>query len=275
MRAGTNDIERAIGRVVRARQMGKHQATYARVLQRRGELRGLLVGEVTERPQDAPLQPRWVWSRPKQLGAMVRFEQNEIAFGEKGAQIPRDVAEVRRDCEAAVAGRNPQRNVRSVVRDGQRFDYEWTKGYGFPRHVAAHFETTPRSPQQRSVVCKERRTKRARERQSVRGMIAVIVRDEQAERSPGRHQVAAERAHLPDGTRRIHSRIDEKALAAGLDDKAVAVRATSKDPDFHATGVLRAAKERRHRRTRRHEGRKRAARDGGRAKIAGVLRQWV
>jgi hypothetical protein len=49
---------------------------------------------------------------------------------------------------------------------------------------------------------------------------------------------------LPYGTRRIHSRIDEKALAAGLDDKAIAARAASEDPNFHATGIPCAIRRR-------------------------------
>ena len=78
----------------------------------------------------------------------------------------------------------------------------------------------------------------------MRGVIAVIVRHEQPERGPWHHQVAAERAHLPNGTRRIHPRVDEKALTTGLDDQAIAGRAASEDPNFHATGIPCAIRRR-------------------------------
>ena len=145
---------------------------------------------------------------------MVRFEQDDVAFGKEKTQIPLHVAEIRCDGEATVASRNPKRNVRCVVRNRKSFDYERTKRNGFPWRVTAHMNTTPGALQQSPVVSKEWRAESAREWQSVRRMIAMIVGDEQAEGTSRRHQVAAERAHLPYGAGGIHARIDDQPLAA-------------------------------------------------------------
>jgi hypothetical protein len=145
---------------------------------------------------------------------MVRFEQDNVAVGKEETQIPRHVAEIRGDGEAAVASRNPKRNVRCVVRNRKGFDYERTERNGLPGRVTAHLNATPGALQQSPVVSKEWRAKSARKWQSVRRMIAMIVGDEQAEGTPRRHQVAAERAHLPYGAGGIHARIDDQPLTA-------------------------------------------------------------
>jgi hypothetical protein len=59
----------------------------------------------------------------------------------------------------------------------------------------------------------------------VGGVVAMMVRDEKAQRRTSRDEIRAEGAHPLGRAYRPHPRVDEEALTVGFDDQAVAAGA--------------------------------------------------
>jgi len=166
--------ERALGGVVRPRQVGEHQPRDARVLERGRELGGLFVGEVPQRARHAALEPGRIRPRFEHRRAVVRLEHHEVAPLEQNAQLARRVPEIGRDPEAPAARRDAQRHVRRVVGDRERLDLERAEVHGAAGGVRLDLDALARD-EGHAGVHEDRRAQGATERERVRGVVAVVV----------------------------------------------------------------------------------------------------
>ena len=128
-----------------------------------------------------------------------------------------------------------QGDVRRVVGDGKRLDDEGAERHRASRRVRLHVEPRARARRSEALVSEERSPQRAGQRQGVRGVIAVVVRDEEPERRARSDELRPERPHALDGARRPDAGVDQQALALGLDDEAVAAGAAAEDEDAQGT----------------------------------------
>jgi hypothetical protein len=144
-------------------------------------------------------------------------------------QVARSVAKVRSDAHAMPVGRDSDGGMRRIVGDAQRFDDEGAQHKRPARNVRAHLDTLPHAVDRHPVVRENRSPQSACKRVSVRGMVAMLMGDDEADRRAGRHQVGSERPHALDRAGGSKSSVDKQPFAFRLDDEAVAARPTPQD----------------------------------------------
>lgn len=214
-------VERALPRVVRARKVHEHESRDPRVFETRGELGGLLVREVTEGPAHAALELWRIGPDLEELRAIVRFEEHEVTVREERAELPANMTHVGGDREAIPPSRDAQGNMRRVVGDRQRLDHERPERERPAWKIRADRHPASSSLEEGAVVRKERGAERAREGDGVGGVVPVIVGHDDPKRSALGHELRSERPHAGRGSIGAHARVENEALAVGLDDEAV------------------------------------------------------
>jgi hypothetical protein len=188
---------------------------------------------VAERPSDAAAQAQGVRARLEETRAVVRLQHHQIARREHRAQLARHVPQIRGDREAARARRDPERDVGRVVGERDRLDDERPERDRPAGRARPHLGVLARAIDGHTGMRVDGGAQRTRDGQRVRGVVTVIVRDEEPERGPRRHEVRAEEPHALDRTGRPDARVDENALALGLHDERVAARSAPEDEDAH------------------------------------------
>jgi hypothetical protein len=144
-----------------------------------------------------------------------------------------------------------ERDVRRVVRERDRANDEALHLEGVTRRVAANTVAMANARDVHAVVqvhhrlalTRLRRAERFAHRLELRGVIVVMVRDEDPV-DAARIQIAAERLHPRDRVARADARLDEEPRVVRLHEERVSARPGAEDVDAHLLRQHRVVRER-------------------------------
>lgn len=112
----SHHLERALNRVVRARDVPQVNCAHAGFFKTPDESGRLLIRQMPDSPLHPLTQANRIGAKLKQLGAIVRFEKHRVARREELVKILRNMTKISNQPELNQRRRNRNRNLRRIVR---------------------------------------------------------------------------------------------------------------------------------------------------------------
>ena len=99
--AALHRLQRTGRRVVHFGEVAKVETPEAAAQERRGQIRSLIIRQMTELPGNPPFQMHRIRAGMQQLGAIVRFDEHAVAGAEQLDQRFRNMPEIGGHSESA------------------------------------------------------------------------------------------------------------------------------------------------------------------------------